>query len=211
MTDNVPPDILNGDLSVGRSSDKGEGVLPPCEALFLLKTPASSASATRMTYPAPEVSEPSAEIIIYDIKQWHLMLLYLFAYKTELQLRRGIEDKSKDNFSYFSTKTYVVTPHYNRLDETVLTMGDKICFHGGMWLIIPKLSLLPLLIWSTAIRCYFSSSKMNTNILISHKKFCNEIGLSLLNLGTVLDEKKTSYNRRNTVSQVVDVQSLPTF
>ena len=42
-----------------------------------------------------------------------------------------------------------MTPHKNRLDETVLTMGHKICFCGEIWLIIPKLSLLILLIWST--------------------------------------------------------------
>ena len=47
-------------------------------------------------------------------------------------------------------KTYVVTPHSNRLDETVLIMGHKICFHEEIWLIISKLSLLLLLIWSTA-------------------------------------------------------------
>ena len=28
-------------------------------------------------------------------------------------------------------------------------MGHNICFHGEIWLIITKLSLLPLLIWST--------------------------------------------------------------
>ena len=42
-----------------------------------------------------------------------------------------------------------MTPHLNRLDETVLTMGHKICFYGIIWIIISKLSLLPLLIWST--------------------------------------------------------------
>ena len=46
-------------------------------------------------------------------------------------------------------KTYVVTHHKNRLGETVLMMGHKICFYGDIWQIIPKLSLLPLLIWST--------------------------------------------------------------
>ena len=56
----------------------------------------------------------------------------------------------KDYFSYFSTKTYVVTPHKKRLGETVLMMGHKIGFYGEIWLIIPKLPLLPLLIWSTA-------------------------------------------------------------
>ena len=30
-------------------------------------------------------------------------------------------------------------------------MGHKICFEGEIWIIIPKLSLLPLLIWSTGV------------------------------------------------------------
>ena len=36
----------------------------------------------------------------------------------------------------------------------VLMMGLRICFYREIWLIIPKLSLLPLLIWSTAF--YYS-------------------------------------------------------
>ena len=43
-------------------------------------------------------------------------------------------------------------PSYSFLflnDETVLMMGHKICFCVEIWLIIPKLYLLPLLIWST--------------------------------------------------------------
>ena len=32
-----------------------------------------------------------------------------------------------DNFSYFSLKPYVVTPHLNRHDETVQMRGHKIC------------------------------------------------------------------------------------
>ena len=44
-------------------------------------------------------------------------------------------------------KTYVVTPHKNRLDETVLMMGHKICFYGEIKLIITKSSQLPRLIW----------------------------------------------------------------
>ena len=48
-------------------------------------------------------------------------------------------------------KTYVVTPHLNRLDKTVPITGHKICFNGEISLIIPKLSLLPLLIWSTGV------------------------------------------------------------
>ena len=30
-------------------------------------------------------------------------------------------------------------------------MGHKICFYGEIWLIIPKLSLLPLLVWSSVM------------------------------------------------------------
>ena len=36
-------------------------------------------------------------------------------------------------------------------------MGHKICFYGEIWLIIPKLSLLPLLICSTV----FSDNTIN--------------------------------------------------
>ena len=46
-------------------------------------------------------------------------------------------------------KTYVVTPHLNRLSETVLMMGFNIRFKGVIWKIIPKLSLSPFLIRST--------------------------------------------------------------
>ena len=67
---------------------------------------------------------------------------------SELQIRGAIGDNSKI-MSCFSTKTYVVTPHKNRLNETVLMTGHNICFYGEIWLIIPKLSLLPLLNWST--------------------------------------------------------------
>ena len=34
----------------------------------------------------------------------------------------------QDNFSYFSEKLYVVTPHLNRLNETVQMRGNKIGF-----------------------------------------------------------------------------------
>ena len=48
-------------------------------------------------------------------------------------------------------KTYVVTPHYNRLDKTDLMMAHKICFSEEIWIIITKLSLLLLLIWSPVL------------------------------------------------------------
>ena len=64
---------------------------------------------------------------------------------SEFQIRGGFEDNLM-LISYFSMKTYVVTPHYNRLIKTVLMMGHKICLYGEMGLIIAKLSLLPLLL-----------------------------------------------------------------
>ena len=36
---------------------------------------------------------------------------------------------------------YVVAPHKNRLNKMVLMMGQRICFCGEIWLIIPKLKL----------------------------------------------------------------------
>ena len=39
-----------------------------------------------------------------------------------------MEDNSKIIFSYFSTKTYVVSPHQNRLSETVLNDGSQHMF-----------------------------------------------------------------------------------
>ena len=61
---------------------------------------------------------------------------------SELQIRGGIEDNS-DMFSYFPTKTYVVTPHWNRLNEIAHNIRFKV-----IWKIVLKLSLLVLLIRS---------------------------------------------------------------
>ena len=60
----------------------------------------------------------------------------------------GVEDNSKIIF-LISMKTYVVAPQ-NRLNETVLMRVTKYVFAVKIWIIIPKLSLLSLLIWSTA-------------------------------------------------------------
>ena len=46
------------------------------------------------------------------------------ALETELQIRGGIKDNQRF-FSYFSLKTYVVTPHLNRLSKTVLMRVHK--------------------------------------------------------------------------------------
>ena len=39
-----------------------------------------------------------------------------------------LEGESRDNFPYFSIKTYIVTPHLNRLTEMVLMRGHNIRF-----------------------------------------------------------------------------------
>ena len=45
----------------------------------------------------------------------------------------------KDNFSSFSLKPYDVTPHLNRLNETVQMRGHDICFYA-------ELKKIPLII-----------------------------------------------------------------
>ena len=44
----------------------------------------------------------------------------------------------RDNFSYFSLKLYVVTPHLNRLVEMVQMRGHKVCFCAELTKIIPN-------------------------------------------------------------------------
>ena len=52
----------------------------------------------------------------------------------------------EDNFSYFSLKPYLVTPHLNRLTETVQMRGHNLCFNSELTKIIPNYhQILPLL------------------------------------------------------------------
>ena len=46
-------------------------------------------------------------------------------------------------------------------------MGHKICFDGEIWLIIPKLSLLLLLIWSTVIKIIIVIKSAGTKIRVA--------------------------------------------
>ena len=55
----------------------------------------------------------------------------------------------KGNFSYFSLKPYVVTPHLNRLDEAVQMRGHNICFYAELTKIIPNYHQTLPLIWSS--------------------------------------------------------------
>ena len=41
----------------------------------------------------------------------HNSHVHIQVHNSELQIRGGIEDNSKIVFFYFSTKTYIVTPH----------------------------------------------------------------------------------------------------
>ena len=50
-------------------------------------------------------------------------------------------------------------------------MGHKICLNGEIWQIIPKLSLLPLFIWSTDMRfCHKMQNAMSHLLLIVIKQ-----------------------------------------
>ena len=50
--------------------------------------------------------------------------------------------------------------------ETVLMMGHKICFYEEIWIIIPKLSLLLLLTWSTAFIHQVKSLKFTKKVTL---------------------------------------------
>ena len=53
---------------------------------------------------------------------------------TQLLIRMGIGDIV---VSYFSRKTYVVTPHWNHLAEMAFMRDQNLCFSGIIWKIIP--------------------------------------------------------------------------
>ena len=76
-------------------------------------------------------------------------------------------------------KTYIVTPHYNRLTETVLMTGQKICFYGEICKIISKLSI-PL---SGALCNYIHLSSMkNQQFYVEQLIFhadTNQVGKAL--------------------------------
>ena len=56
----------------------------------------------------------------------------------------------EDNFSYFSSKPYVVTPHLNRLHETVQMRYHNIRFYAKLTKIIHNYHQTLPLIWSSA-------------------------------------------------------------
>ena len=76
----------------------------------------------------------------------------LFKYKirsrAELQISRGIKDKTF--FFLFLHENICCDPSLEPSRRDGSNDGSQNTFYGEIWLIIPKLSLLPLLIWSTA-------------------------------------------------------------
>ena len=68
---------------------------------------------------------------------------------SELHISSSIEDNSKVIF-LSSLEIICCDSSSEPSRKTVLMMGHKICFYGEIWLIIPKLLMLPLPIWSSA-------------------------------------------------------------
>ena len=51
--------------------------------------------------------------------------------------------------SLFLNKNICCYPSLELVGEMVLMRGHNICFYGEIWSVLPKLSMLPFLIWST--------------------------------------------------------------
>ena len=85
---------------------------------------------------------PEVEAIqnVFTLKRIGSYRSKLFSYtidpNAELQIRGSIEDNSKTIF-LISQQKHVVTPHKNRLSETVLMMGHNKGFKGVIRKIIP--------------------------------------------------------------------------
>ena len=86
--------------------------------------------------------------------------------KTELQIRGVL--RLKYIFSYFSKKTYVMSPHWNHISPNI---GVKVV----IWKIIPKLSLLPFLIWSTGKRLTGARSSTGPTLWAGPLNFFKEM------------------------------------
>ena len=68
------------------------------------------------------------------------------SYLTELQIREDIEDNSK--IIFLINENICCNPSLEPSQRDSSNDGHKIGFYREIWLIIPKFSLFPLLIWS---------------------------------------------------------------
>ena len=75
---------------------------------------------------------------------------------------------NRDNFSYFSFKPYGVTPHLNRLEETIQMRGHNICLYAELTKIIPDYHQITSLILSSG--CY--SVVTQTRLTFKHAISC---------------------------------------
>ena len=66
-----------------------------------------------------------------DVKQQHNN-----KQQQQNNMYRAVDKRGTDNFSYFSSKPYVVTPHLNRLVKPAQMKGHNIWFYAGLTKII---------------------------------------------------------------------------
>ena len=109
--------------------------------------------------------------------------------------KRSIWWYSRDNFSYFSFKLYVVTLHLNRLDETVQMMGHNICFYAELTKIIPNYyQILPLIKSSVCISSIWHFAKMTVQVyLIMHLRHIPIAACLPCNPGTTMDDTHSDW------------------
>ena len=80
---------------------------------------------------------------------------------------------------------YIVTPHKNRLNETVLMMGHNIHIERIIWKVIPKFSLLPPLIWSSGFDFPDCSVREGKSLSYSQRNMiCGHVNRLALNMQT---------------------------
>ena len=77
--------------------------------------------------------------------------------KPELQIR-GVMRIIQKYFFLFLNENICCDPSLEPSRRDGSNDGHKICFYGEIWLIIPKLSLFPPLIWGTEKLCSFSGA-----------------------------------------------------
>ena len=82
---------------------------------FSIKNRIKATKQTRTTGPRADCVSAKANLSLYCIIQSSRSV--------------GVVD---DNFSYFSSKPYAVTPHLNRLNETVQLRGHNLCFYAEL-------------------------------------------------------------------------------
>ena len=63
--------------------------------------------------------------------------------------------------------------------------GHKICFNGEMWIIIPKLSMLPLLIWSTGNLHFIEDQSDHNLFFLAISQYQSIAAISLMQISII--------------------------